>query len=515
MAAAALLFGLSIGAGYALRQRATKIYEVIIVGSGLSGLKCAHDLATKHGFAPDDVLVLEAQDYVGGRVKQDLTFLPGVKIDLGAEILHGSDTMLNKFAVEAGEEVEEMFCWAHGDGGPSEHRVNSGYGLYYISGEKGGRLLRFDDGSADFREANEALWKLARLNEDDFDEKLTFKDYVDQEKLSEDMKEMAYAGFSNTLCTNELDLSLKQTVRWSRLWNENGEGDFRFKSSYECLVSYLKRGCEQISINTVVDEVDYADGHGPVTVRARRARDSTGGWENAVYRAKRVVVTASVHVLKSSMIKFSPPLPRDKVDALDCLEFHRVIKIIVKFKKVVFPRHLGGMIMSGAGCPVPEVWFRDVSSQVAKQEDGVCYAVGFATSNIADALVQSGSHEDICLAFVRQLDQVFSHLRPSHVTFGAEVVDDVSALPSPSSQYISGLVQDWRAQHPFIGGGYGSPRAGRSVYYGAVLARPVGDKLFFAGEATSCDRPGATAHSALETGARAALELASRRRATG
>jgi hypothetical protein len=189
----------------------------------------------------------------------------------------------------------------------------------------------------------------------------------------------------------------------------------------------------------------------------------------------------------------------------------KVVKVIVKFKKVVFPKHLSGVIMSGPGCVVPEAWFRDVSSLVAIEDLGVCYAVGFATSTFADSLVQMGTHEEICMAFVHQLDEVFSHLRPSHVTFGEEVVDDVSALPSPSSQYLSGIVQDWRAQHPFVGGGYGSARAGRSISYGKVLAQSVNDKLFFAGEATNSDRPGATAHSALETGARAALEVASRR----
>jgi monoamine oxidase len=67
-----------------------KVYDVIIVGSGLSGLQCGSSLLEKYGVNKSNLLVLEAQDYVGGRVKQDTEFIKGVKLELGAECLHGS-----------------------------------------------------------------------------------------------------------------------------------------------------------------------------------------------------------------------------------------------------------------------------------------------------------------------------------------------------------------------------------------------------------------------------------------
>lgn len=65
------------------------VYDVIIVGAGLSGLMCGSELINRYGVPKDKILVLEAQDYVGGRVKQVNDFIKGTKIEVGAEFLHG------------------------------------------------------------------------------------------------------------------------------------------------------------------------------------------------------------------------------------------------------------------------------------------------------------------------------------------------------------------------------------------------------------------------------------------
>ena len=67
------------------------VYDVIIVGAGLSGLMCGSELINRYGVSRDKILVLEAQDYVGGRVKQVNDFIRGTKIEVGAEFLHGKD----------------------------------------------------------------------------------------------------------------------------------------------------------------------------------------------------------------------------------------------------------------------------------------------------------------------------------------------------------------------------------------------------------------------------------------
>ena len=116
------------------------------------------------------------------------------------------------------------------------------------------------------------------------------------------------------------------------------------------------------------------------------------------------------------------------------------------------------------------------------------------------------------------------------VDFTDSVTFDRLNKLTPSTVFIEGLVYDWAERHPYIGGGYASPRAGKSTDYASVLAEPLPSPkqkpdvlqasgktnnsatgirpvLFFAGEATNA-LAGATAHAALETGVRAAAEVA-------
>jgi cytochrome b involved in lipid metabolism len=215
------------------------IYDVIIIGAGLSGLQCAQSLIQQHQISPHKILILEAQDYIGGRVKQMTEFIQGTKIEVGAEFLHGNNTELTKFARQEKEPLREIFCWAHGDGGPLEQDVQGGYGLYYIGNVQQPilseaniqmkskkkvkkRLLRYDDLDDDFVTLNHTLWQLANMHEDSVDFQLSLADYLESKKISFPMQKLAEAGFANTLCASSKELSLKQTVKWSRIWHKEG-----------------------------------------------------------------------------------------------------------------------------------------------------------------------------------------------------------------------------------------------------------------------------------------------------
>jgi hypothetical protein len=122
-----------------------------------------------------------------------------VNIEVGASFLHGSGTLLTKFAEEHNEPISEIYAWAHGDGGPLEKPVNKGYGLYWFGDKKGKkRLLRFDAPDDDFKRMNEALWSLAELDETKFSDSHSLHDYLSGLGFSDEMIEMANGGFANT-----------------------------------------------------------------------------------------------------------------------------------------------------------------------------------------------------------------------------------------------------------------------------------------------------------------------------
>jgi monoamine oxidase len=59
--------------------------DAIVIGAGFAGLAAAQRL-TRAGM---NVIVLEARDRVGGRALTDYQLLPGVPLELGAQMVHG------------------------------------------------------------------------------------------------------------------------------------------------------------------------------------------------------------------------------------------------------------------------------------------------------------------------------------------------------------------------------------------------------------------------------------------
>lgn len=87
-----------------------EFHDVVVIGAGIAGLRCASQLVHVKGVK--DVLVVDAMDRVGGRVLNNTTFVPGLSIEVGAEFMHGANTTLTRLAEEFNIGLREIFTWA-------------------------------------------------------------------------------------------------------------------------------------------------------------------------------------------------------------------------------------------------------------------------------------------------------------------------------------------------------------------------------------------------------------------
>jgi monoamine oxidase len=64
------------------------MFDVVVIGAGIAGLKAAETLVTKYNIK--NILVLEAQEKIGGRTETTLlNGNPELPLEMGANWIHG------------------------------------------------------------------------------------------------------------------------------------------------------------------------------------------------------------------------------------------------------------------------------------------------------------------------------------------------------------------------------------------------------------------------------------------
>ncbi|MCO5165674.1 MAG: FAD-dependent oxidoreductase [Planctomycetes bacterium] len=203
------------------------------------------------------------------------------------------------------------------------------------------------------------------------------------------------------------------------------------------------------------------------------------------FEARAAIVTLPLGVLKAGAVAFDPPL-RDKAPALAHLETGDVVKLVLRFdaSPLEGARAPGGAL-DGAKLlfapdePLPTWW----TPAPVRAPVLVAWAGGRAAraldgraldAQVAAALTTLGRLLD------RPADDLRARLRAAR------------AHPWAQDPFARGAYS-W-----LVAGGGGAPRD---------LGRPLGDALFFAGEATAADGDNATVEGAMRSGERAAREV--------
>jgi monoamine oxidase len=198
------------------------------------------------------------------------------------------------------------------------------------------------------------------------------------------------------------------------------------------------------------------------------------------YEAAAAVVTVSLGVLQAQAIVFSPPLPERKQAAIDALGFGHADKILLVFDETA-RRTVLGKATSVASTQGSWFFFPYYGAR-----EGPVVLEGFLSGRRAREL--SGRPEaEVVDSVVRELESMIR---------GVDLRSHLIA-----SRYV-----DWSGD-PDVRGGYTFPNMGGGAEKRKILAEPLDDALFFAGESTHSAGQYATVHGALDSGVRAAGEV--------
>ncbi|MGL5192473.1 MAG: FAD-dependent oxidoreductase, partial [Chroococcales cyanobacterium] len=197
-------------------------------------------------------------------------------------------------------------------------------------------------------------------------------------------------------------------------------------------------------------------------------------------RADAAIVTLPLGVLKSESIQFFPELPTHKQTAINRLSMGVLNKVILKFPKQFWPQDYQGL---GYLHETGPDFYEFLNWSFYSQQPALMALTG-------------GS-------FAREIEQLSEGEIRSRV-MGVLRRSYGDRIPEPESMMVTRWSQD-----PFAFGSYSHIAVGGESGDRDILAEPIGDRLFFAGEATSRAYP-ATVHGAYLSGIREAKRLINR-----
>ncbi|HWL85811.1 MAG TPA: FAD-dependent oxidoreductase, partial [Polyangiaceae bacterium] len=346
-----------------VRTTGPQRYDVIVVGAGMAGLTAGKTL--KH--AGRTVLLLEATDRIGGRGMTDTTTF-SAPIDLGGAWIHGVETNpLSPIILGGGRAVHptevdasQHFFFNHRFATDCEKtRFGKITEAFELSLEEsvhpgGPHAQPVDDAASNHlpkREPPGAECKRTRGGASAAD--ATFEDLRSLVALNTGPLESA------------TELEKNSTADATEFLAGH---DVLLKKGYGTFVEeYGQEMRPDVRLGSPVTKI--ARGAGIVTVETSKGERFEG---------RKVLVTVSTGILRAGKIQFEPPLPREKLEAIDGLPMGLLDKVIMEFKTPnVFPKDNGASLTDAWVLYGGDIKNRDDDMAFVFSPMGTNIAIGF------------------------------------------------------------------------------------------------------------------------------------------
>jgi len=251
-------------------------------------------------------------------------------------------------------------------------------------------------------------------------------------------------------------------------WYDPGSGDGLCREGYGTLLAYYRKDVP-VKLNTIVGEIKWG-GKGVQVVTNK-----------GTINAKACIVTTSIGVLKAEKIKFSPALPSRKIKALDGISMTYSNRVLMQLKKKFYRKFKNDTWFNtkcnSNGAKSPETYYGSLKM------GGTNVSLFGMSGQFAKDLGEEGDEA--------MIDFILNDLK---LTFGSKFY---------KKYFIKAKAIAW-SKNPFTLGAYTGAIPGKAKNLRRELRMPVGDRIFFAGEATALAF--STVHGADRSGKRAATE---------
>mmetsp|Transcript_39 Transcript_39/g.87 ORF Transcript_39/g.87 Transcript_39/m.87 type:complete len:762 (-) Transcript_39:134-2419(-) len=444
------------------------VLDVVIVGSGWAGLGAATHLLKKNKNL--DISILEANNYIGGRSTTDYFSEGKIPVDIGS-------AWLMYYKDNKAEQVYEVFLDVRKNCVQQEDPLND-YGITETDYSTANSFHAFGKGKLTSEQSENllnTLW-VGRNGYEDFGTKMRGKLRRGKDRSYEDVMD-EFIKKVNPTADEQHFLRTMENDQVTTTFGANPKQVFIKDSFYFSDESMLHMGgslghliqeyakCEKVSgniakyvtLNALVTEINVGKQYVSINYISEDKKKQI--------KAKKVLITVPLGVLKNEDIFFDPPLPRWKKNAIESLGFGVLDKWIGYWHDdVVVP------------------WDLEKTTWISLIEDDA-YITAHPFKSFFNEYKTNGNHKILTGIIGGDLALQIEDLSDSEIHNRAmaslKSMYPNSTIPNPNEFKVS----RWGQKENFRGA-YSIPSDGQMRNSG-VLAKNIDDKLYFAGEATA------------------------------